>query len=162
MTYYRFPLHLRPKNKQIQQYTRMAIDIVRDLELDQRHDAIDFTATRASSKRMDAVRAYLGAYLICSRPATPWKPRAELLRFEDWTATCCELFADPQSSASDQTLGWHIRLQYLLTETIKLNNRRGGGDYCEEQRVLLLLKGMEAQFWDFQAQMSAEVASQRE
>lgn len=158
----RFPLHLRPKNRQVLQYTRMAADIVRDLELDQAEDDIDFTETRASSERMDAIRAYLATHLLCSRSAL-MSPKTQLLQFDNWTATCCEILADPtRSTTSDQTLAWHVRLQHLLTDTVQLSNKRGARDYSEEQRAVLLTKGMEAQFREFQGQISADISAQRE
>lgn len=145
----------------------MAIDLVRDLELDQPEDDIDFTNTRANSERMGAIRAYLATHLICSRPAIFWNSKTPLLTFDNWTATCCDLLADAQgqsaASASDQTLAWHVRLQHLMAETFQLTNNRGRRrEYGEEQRVLLLVKGIEVQFREFQRLMPAEISAQRE
>ncbi len=76
----RYPTHIRPKSKQAKQYVRMAIDIARDLELDQppssclssddedggdgTGDPID--ASLVSEERLAGMRGLLGSYYLAS------------------------------------------------------------------------------------------------
>ncbi len=71
----RYRPHLRPKNKQSQQYIRMASDIVRDLELDQPprpsdddpdDDGDDDDITAVSEERLAGMRAYMSSYYLAS------------------------------------------------------------------------------------------------
>ena len=66
LTVCRYPLHLRPKNKQVFQYIRMAIDIVSDLELDQDPGTDDLEVS-LTPERLDQIRIYLGTYHIVSQ-----------------------------------------------------------------------------------------------
>lgn len=61
-----YPFHLRPKVKQVFQYTRMAADLVHDLELD-----VDARGTTAGEEhmtpeRLDSIRAYIAQYYLSS------------------------------------------------------------------------------------------------
>ncbi|CAN8100193.1 unnamed protein product [Discula destructiva] len=156
-----FPFHLRPKNKQALQYIRMASDIVRDLELDQVEDSIDFAETRLSTERLDAMRAYLATQLLCSgfTTAGPTWQKNDTLDFQNWTATCCDILAGTESATSDQTLAWLVRLQHLISATV-LVKQRGGRKQYDAQHDLLLIKGMEAQFREFQDRMPPKISSQ--
>lgn len=149
----------------------MASDIVRDLELDQPKEGINFADARANPELMNGIRAYLAAQYLCSGFAATWQ-KASTLPYQNWTATCCDILESTESgsaSKSDQTLAWLIRLQHLVAETAILNqnNRGRGGEVGgiqgqdEEQHVVLILKGMEAQLLEFQSQISPEISSQR-
>lgn len=63
----RYPFHLRPKNKQLLQYLRMAVDMVHDLELDEAIDT-NLAAEPPESKqaRFQGIRAYLACFYILS------------------------------------------------------------------------------------------------
>lgn len=165
LTDFRYPFHLRPKNKQASQYIRMASDMVRDLELDQPHDNINLADTRTNADIMNDMRAYLAAQYLCSGFSVTWQ-KTQSLPFQKWTTTCCDLFADNEDSSAskaDQTLAWLVRLQHLVTEIAHLNKRGGGRgrEQDEEQHIALMMKGMEAQLGEFQAQMSPDISSQR-
>lgn len=165
LTILRFPFHLRPKNKQALQYMRMAVDIVQDLELDQAQDAMDHAATRASPERMHALRTYLATQLTSSGFATTWQKKQHTLRYQNWTATCCEILAAPDAAVADQKLAWLVRLQHVIAEMFLLNKRAGGGggrEGHEDQHALLLVKGIEAQFREFRGQMSPQISCERE
>jgi hypothetical protein len=61
-----YPFQLRPKNKQVFHYIRMAADLIHDLELDQEIPGLVEGAT-PSDEQLAYVRAYLGhSYLISS------------------------------------------------------------------------------------------------
>ncbi len=59
----RYPAHLRPKSRQSFQYSRMAVDIVHDLELDQAFASPDEVV---GPQTLDAARACLGCYYLAS------------------------------------------------------------------------------------------------
>lgn len=145
----------------------MASDIIRDLELDQPHDDINFADTRSNPELMNTIRVYLAAQYLCSGFAATWQ-KTQTLPFQNWTATCCDILAgneDDQVTKSDQTLAWLVRLQHLIVEIWHLSKRRGtargrGEEQNEEQRIMLTSKGMEAQLREFQGQMSPRLSSQ--
>ncbi|KAJ4419939.1 hypothetical protein N0V82_004653 [Gnomoniopsis sp. IMI 355080] len=156
-----YPFHLRPKNKQALQYLRMASDIVRDLDLDQPLDGIVFAEARSNPKRMNSIRAYLATQYLCSGFAAAWK-KTDTLPFQNWTATCCDILSgndNALAATSDQTLAYLCRLQHFVAEAAQIN-KRGGGEQHEEQHILLMVKGMEAQLQEIQCQLSSEISSQ--
>ena len=64
LTRRRFPFHLRPKNKQVFHYIRMAADLLHDLELDQETGPCKFTGF-PDDAQLDCLRAYLSfQYLV--------------------------------------------------------------------------------------------------
>lgn len=142
----------------------MASDTVKDLDLDQPHDCIDGAETTTNPEGMHGIRAYLAAQYLCSVFAATWH-KTHHLPFQSWTATCCDILAgnvddDAQAAKTDQTLAWLIRLQHFVAEAAQLD-KRGGREQHEEQHLLYMVKGMEAQLREFQSQMSREVSSQR-
>lgn len=66
---FRYPFHLRPKNKQASLYLRMASDLISDLELDQdpgvpTHFTYPGSFSTAPEVGLDGIRAYLAhAYI---------------------------------------------------------------------------------------------------
>lgn len=62
---YRYPFHLRPKNKQSRQYLRMVVDIVSDLELDQ-DPGIDLMDIPPTPERLNQIRLYIASYYMVS------------------------------------------------------------------------------------------------
>jgi hypothetical protein len=60
----RYPFHLRPKNKQVFHYSRMASDLIQDLELDQEPPGVNFSA--ASDEQLEGIRAYLAHSYMAS------------------------------------------------------------------------------------------------
>lgn len=157
----RYPFHLRPKNRQALQYVRMASDIVRDLDLDQAVHDEDLLDIRTSEDRIAGMRAYLACYYICSSFSSTWQ-RSNALPYQQWTATCCDILMGSQDAQPEkgpvQTLVWLVRLGHIVEETLSLTKRQRH----EEQQVFLMVKGLEAQLREWQAQMPVELLSQSE
>ena len=63
----RYPFHLRPRNKQVFQYVRMAMDIVNDLEMDQPFDSEVAGAMDSNGNHLENIRTYLATYHLTSR-----------------------------------------------------------------------------------------------
>ncbi|KAJ2966800.1 hypothetical protein NQ176_g9976 [Zarea fungicola] len=62
-----YPFHLRPRVKQVFQYTRMAADLVHDLELDVDTSSEAAAAARPiTPERLNAIRAYITQYYLSS------------------------------------------------------------------------------------------------
>lgn len=140
----------------------MASDLVQDLELDQAPDDIDFVASRVSEERMIQMRAYLAAYHLCSSFSASWQ-KPSSIHYQEWTATCCKVLErgeNGQTRLSDQVLAWLVRLDHLAEETLALANRRRG-QTMQEEHILLMTKGLEAQFEEWRIQIPAEAGSQR-
>lgn len=64
MVIYRYPFHLRPKDKRTYQYLRMAIDLLHDLDLDKCCDDCSEEEAMTTSGQLDGIRAYLGCFYI--------------------------------------------------------------------------------------------------
>ncbi|OAQ95906.1 hypothetical protein LLEC1_07892 [Akanthomyces lecanii] len=60
-----YPFHLRPRVKHVFQYTRMAADLVHDLELDTEPFPDNATAPM-TPERLDSIRAYVAQYYLSS------------------------------------------------------------------------------------------------
>lgn len=74
----RYPFHLRPKNKQVFHYIRMATDLVHDLELDQEPVDLDIYAT--TEEQLQGIRVYL-AYCYIATSYVPSSLLRVSLRF---------------------------------------------------------------------------------
>lgn len=67
LTLYRYPFHLRPKNKQVFHYLRMAADLVHDLELDQESNPeIILSNSTPTETQLEGLRTYLGFHYLSS------------------------------------------------------------------------------------------------
>jgi hypothetical protein len=65
---YRYPFHLRPKNKQAFQYIRMAGDMVRDMGLDQ--ELVELKGnfnSEVTKEQLDKIRTYLSWFYAASK-----------------------------------------------------------------------------------------------
>lgn len=72
---YRYPFHLRPKNKQVFQYYRMAGDLSTDLELDQELPILNSTIPgEMNSLQLDRLRAYLAYHYAVSKYVSSSSP----------------------------------------------------------------------------------------
>lgn len=70
---YRYPFHLRPKNKQAFQYLRMAGDMVRDIGLDQELVELkDGFSSEVTKEQLDKIRTYLSWFYAASKYAFHW------------------------------------------------------------------------------------------
>lgn len=146
---------------------RMASDVVRDLELDQPHDGINFAESRANPELMNNIRTYLAAQYLCSGFAANWQ-KTQNLPFQNWTATCCDILAsnsDDPTSGSDQTLAWLVRVQHLVAQLANLTKRgRRGGELSEQDEepdAVFMVKGMEVQLREIQGLMPPDISPQR-
>lgn len=158
----RYPFHLRPKQKQASQYVRMAVDLVHDLELDQAPENFDYADFETDETFLDGIRAYITCYYLCASMASIWTKKNSL-PFEQWTSTCCDILERPtsgQNTTADQSLAWLARLGNIAEQTSSLTRRNGQVQH-EPQHVLLMVKGMEAQFQEWQGRMPPDVSSKR-
>lgn len=67
---YRYPFHLRPKNKQAFQYLRMAGDMVRDMGLDQEVAELKSKSnsnSEVAKEQLDRIRTYLSWFYAASK-----------------------------------------------------------------------------------------------
>lgn len=139
----------------------MASDIVKDLELDQAPDDLDVSEVRSSEHQMAGVRAYLACQYLCSSFSSTWRT-SNTLPYQQWTKTCCEILSGSQgvqATEADQTLVWLVRLGHIAEETLSLTKRRGQM-YSGDQHELFMVKGLEAQFQEWQTQIPVEHPSQ--
>lgn len=172
-----YPFHLRPRNRQAQQYIRMAGDIVRDLDMDEppaplpmeEVGVVDVVEeTRKDEERMAHIRAYLACYYLSSVFASTFQKKHTVL-YSQWTVTCCNIL-DRQSNQdndddgpvakADRTLVWLVRLGNILEETTGVNFKRKGVD--DRQHLQLMYKGLEAQLREWQGQMPSDLLNKRE
>lgn len=140
----------------------MASDLVHDLCFDQALDDTDIPGIRVDEESMAGIRAYLASYYMSASFVMTWN-RGRSLPYQQWTATCCDLLVGDegdQGTASAHTLVWLVRLGLIMEETMSLA-RRQGKVQLEYQNVLLMIKGLEAQFQEWQAQIPADIRSQR-
>lgn len=159
---YRYPFHLRPKNRQARQYFRMAMDIVRDLELDQASHNEDVEVVRADQQRVAGIRAYVSCYYLCSSFASTFA-KNHSIPYQQWTATCCNILesvVDNEAAIANQTLAWLVRLAHLAEQASLLTKRQDILQH-EDQHELLMVKGMQAQLREWQARMSLDVSTKR-
>ncbi|XXH02662.1 hypothetical protein Hte_009044 [Hypoxylon texense] len=160
-----YPFHLRPKNKQLVQYLRMAVDMVHDLELDEEID-MNLAAESPESKhaRLQGIRAYLACFYNCS--VHSWAmSRTTSLDYTPWMARCCDVLEACSDLEQDHILVWLVRIQYIQHELWKLNkasskryDNAGGGGQDEQHRQLLRI-GLETQLRDFQARIPAHLST---
>ncbi|KAM3426589.1 hypothetical protein MY4824_009908, partial [Beauveria thailandica] len=61
-----YPFHLRPRVRQVFQYTRMAADLVHDLELDVNSGHFPSSSSPMTPERLDSIRAYVAQHYLSS------------------------------------------------------------------------------------------------
>ncbi|KAI1451693.1 hypothetical protein F4805DRAFT_81725 [Annulohypoxylon moriforme] len=156
-----YPFHLRPKNKQLVQYIRMAVDIVHDLEL---HEEKDMNLAAESPERremkLQSIRAYLSCFYNASLSSWTWsKPYS--LRYTSWMAKCCELLEQHSSLQQDHILTWLVRLQHILNEFEELHRsykKPSVSDEDDNQRTFIRI-GLETQLRDFQSRIPSPLST---
>ncbi|KAI1140797.1 hypothetical protein F5Y05DRAFT_402882 [Hypoxylon sp. FL0543] len=156
-----YPFHLRPKNRQLIQYLRMAVDIVHDLELDEEID-MDITAQTPERRDMtlQGFRAYLSCFYIMSMSSWGWS-KPYILRYTPWMAKCCDMLEQYSDLEQDHILAWLVRLQYILNEYEELHRsykKPDTGSPNEHQRKFVQL-GLETQLRDFQSKISGHIST---
>lgn len=140
----------------------MASDIVRDLELYEVGDDEDVLDITADPQRMAGMRACLACQHLCASFSTGW-PISNPLPYQQWTVRCCDVLMSVQETLehdSVQTLVWLVRLEHIAEETLALFRRQRRWTDDDQQQATLLLKGLEAQLQEWQAQIPARLLSQ--
>lgn len=140
----------------------MACDIVHDLDLDQAPDDIDLLELRADEERMAGIRAYIACYYLCSSFASTWHKKHSV-PFQQWTTICCDALdrpSDDPGARGDRILAWLARLGHLLEEMIAIANQPRRMQQSEEH-VQLMIRGMDAQFREWQSRMASDVSVSR-
>ncbi|OAA75188.1 Zn(2)-C6 fungal-type DNA-binding domain protein [Akanthomyces lecanii RCEF 1005] len=149
-----YPFHLRPRAKQIFQYTRMAADLVHDLELDT-DPFPDTTTTTMTPERLDSIRAYVAQYYLSSSFAVTWQAhRSHPVPFTSWTSQCCHLLTTHASSPGDAVLASLARLGHTVRDAWAAVR-----DHNPAENSTLVFRGLEAQFQDQQAHLPASVSN---
>ncbi|KAI8957560.1 hypothetical protein F5Y11DRAFT_339244 [Daldinia sp. FL1419] len=156
-----YPFHLRPKNKQLQQYLRMAIDIVHDLRLDeeQRMDLAAMPPERKAAK-LQSIRAYLSCFHHSSIYAWAWS-KSYTLRYTPWMAKCCDMLEQHSDLEQDHILVWLVRLQYVLNEFEELHRsykKKDANNQSDHHRQLIRA-GLEMQLRDFQSRIPGHLST---
>ncbi|OTA99116.1 hypothetical protein M426DRAFT_94591 [Hypoxylon sp. CI-4A] len=158
-----YPFHLRPKNRQLVQYLRMAVDILHDLELDEDSDInVAVLSPEKKEAKLQDIRAYLACFYNTSIHAWEWsKPYA--LKYTAWTARCCDILEQHSNLGQDHILAWLARMQYIMNEIEELHRsykRTAPSDQSEHQRTFIRI-GLETQLRDFQTRIPAQISSTR-
>ncbi|KAI1379736.1 hypothetical protein F4677DRAFT_407476 [Hypoxylon crocopeplum] len=156
-----YPFHVRPKNRQLLQYLRMAVDIVHDLELDEEVDMnlISLPPERRARK-LESIRAYLVCFYNVSVHSWAWcKPCS--LKYTSWMAKCCDTLEQYSELEQDHTLAWLVRLQYIITELEEIyrNARKPDGGGQSEHHRKLIRMGLETELRDFQTRIPSHLST---
>ncbi|KAK3190619.1 hypothetical protein K4F52_003310 [Lecanicillium sp. MT-2017a] len=154
-----YPFHLRPKNKQVFQYIRMAADLIHDLELDQDQRIYDPQfENELTTEQMDGIRAYVAHCYFSSAFAVTWQAhRVGSAKFTDWTSYCCDVLERHSSGPGDAVLANLTRLGRTVCDAwdaLQKANKTGSSTQSS-----LVLLGLESQFNNQQAAMHPDVAS---
>ncbi|KAI1648299.1 uncharacterized protein F4817DRAFT_334541 [Daldinia loculata] len=156
-----YPFHLRPKNRQLQQYLRMAIDIVHDLGLDE-ETRIDLATMPLERKvaKLQGIRAYLSCFHLNSVYAWGWS-KSCTLRYTPWMAKCCDMLEQYSDLEQDHILVWLVRLQYVLNEFAELHRsyKKHDASNQSDHHKQLIRAGLEMQLRDFQARIPIHLST---
>ncbi|RYP61613.1 hypothetical protein DL771_010065 [Monosporascus sp. 5C6A] len=142
-----YPFHLRPKNRQVVQYIRMAVDIVQDLELDQEGGYMSLDP----QDQLPAIRAFLACHYSLSSYCSTLG-RVPELPYNSWVAHCWEVLEQSSALDGDQTLVWLMRLQHITDVADEMGqacmNSENGSPIDHHQNLMRL--GLEAQLREWQ------------
>ncbi|KAI1206725.1 uncharacterized protein F4807DRAFT_453273 [Annulohypoxylon truncatum] len=156
-----YPFHLRPKNRQLVQYLRMAVDIVHDLELDEEKDMnLAALSPERREMKLQGIRAYLACFYNVSFSSWTWsKPYS--LTYTSWMTKCCDLLEQNSDLQQDHILTWLVRLQHILNEYEGLHRsykKPSSSDQNEHQRTFVRI-GLETQLRDFQSRIPSHLST---
>ncbi|CAJ2503696.1 Uu.00g110900.m01.CDS01 [Anthostomella pinea] len=149
-----YPFHLRPKNRQLFQYLRMAVDMVHDLELDQESDLnLSWQRPVERDSKIQNIRAFLACFYASSTYSWAWS-KPTTLRYSSWITRCSDALEQASALEQDHVLVWLVRLQYILAELheVQINARAFRDPQSEHYRGLIRM-GLEPQLRDFQSRM---------
>ncbi|OTA54639.1 hypothetical protein K449DRAFT_389093 [Hypoxylon sp. EC38] len=155
-----YPFHLRPKNRQLKQYMRMAEDIVHDLELDEETDLnLGAQSPERRDIKLQGIRAYLACFYDTSISSWAWsKPYP--FKYTSWTATCCDTLEQYSNLEQDHILAWLVRLQHILNEFEELHRsykKSSDGDRNDYRKFIRI--GLETQLRDFQSRIPSHLSA---
>ncbi|KAH9889222.1 hypothetical protein F4778DRAFT_754425 [Xylariomycetidae sp. FL2044] len=149
-----YPFYLRPKNRQIFQYLRMAVDIVRDLELDEESADVDDLASQTPeqrAQRLEGFRALLSCFYTTSTYSWGWAKPTPMMKYTPWISRCCDALERHSELEQDHVLVWLVRLQHILDELYQLSrSRRRATDAQGERHRVLIRLGLETQLREVQ------------
>ncbi|RYP11314.1 hypothetical protein DL764_000132 [Monosporascus ibericus] len=151
-----YPFHLRPKNKQVIQYMRMAVDIVQDLELDQEGGYMSLDL----QDQIPGIRAFLACHYSLSNSSWKWR-RVPPLPYNSWVAQCGEVLEQSSALDEDQTLVWLVRLQHIADAADELGQacmKSKNGSPTDHHQILMRL-GLEAQLREWQRAIPERLAT---
>ncbi|KAM3542883.1 hypothetical protein ARSEF1564_004199, partial [Beauveria bassiana] len=158
-----YPFHLRPRVKQVFQYTRMAGDLVHDLELDVSSGHFP-SSSPMTPERLDSIRAYIAQHYLSSSFSVTWQAhrnRRGPVPFTAWTEHCCELLTQHAECPGDAVLAWLARLGCTVRDAWgAVRDAAGGSDNnSSSNSSALLFRGLEAQFRAQQASLPPAVSN---
>ncbi|KAI1324903.1 hypothetical protein F5Y16DRAFT_411718 [Xylariaceae sp. FL0255] len=155
-----YPFHLRPKNQQLFQYLRMAVDIVHDLELEESDLDLAAMAPEERTQSLEGLRALLGCFYAISTFSSIWSKKSSL-RYSPQLAQCVDALELYSNLEQDHILVWLVRMQYIFEELDQVWRTYDGGfhDATSAMHRDLIIVGLETQFSDFQARMPERYAS---
>ena len=74
------------------------------------------------------------------------------LEYNNWTATCCEVLERQPEVKGDQRLASLVRAIHIIDQTGKIDRHRNGDDPLQdEQEARFMIRGIEAQFHEWKA-----------
>ncbi|KFA49728.1 hypothetical protein S40293_01424 [Stachybotrys chartarum IBT 40293] len=153
-----YPFHLRPKNKQVFHYLRMAADLIHDLELDQESnpDGILSNSTPTETQ-LEGLRIYLGFHYLSSTAVLTWRTNYRNLTpsVTSFTASCCDVLERHAQADGDLVLIALMRLACTVIDAWEASSSRG---QTEQQQRLVLL-GLEAQLRSVQSRIPSHISS---
>ncbi|KAM3514268.1 hypothetical protein MY11210_002058 [Beauveria gryllotalpidicola] len=159
---------------QVFQYTRMAADLVHDLELDVNSGHFPSSSSSSSSsspmtpERLDSIRAYVAQHYLSSSFAVTWQAhrnRRSPVPFTAWTEHCCELLTQHAECPGDAVLASLARLGCTVGDAwAAVRDAAAGSDNnssssSNSNSSALLFRGLEAQFREQQASLPPAVSN---
>ncbi|KAK6085319.1 zn 2cys6 transcription factor [Seiridium cupressi] len=124
-----YPFHLRPKHRQAFQYLKMAIDIARDLELDQEQAFAARLQTGPNLEDLASFRALVSCYYLITN-----------------------------NIKEDHVLVWLVRLHHISDEMLVLQKSYKKAGSGSELRRRLIRKGLETQLREWQSRIPTSIA----
>ncbi|RYO84071.1 hypothetical protein DL766_009696 [Monosporascus sp. MC13-8B] len=151
-----YPFHLRPKNRQVIQYMRMAVDIVQDLELDREGGYMSLDP----QDKLPGIRAFLACHYSLSNYYWTWR-MVPALPYNSWVAHCWEVLERSSTLDGDQTLVWLVRLQHITDAAEELDqtcmNSKNGSPIDHHRNIMRL--GLEVQLREWQRAIPGRFAT---
>lgn len=134
----------------------MAVDMIRDLELDRSPSGLD-TPAEVTPDRVEGIRTYLSCYYLLTTFTSIWLklngPNGNI-ETNPWTSVCWSALPTVSPHAQDATLAQLARHAYIIREASSANRkRRDSGD-----QLRLVMLGLDAQLREWKLQVPEDVA----